>query len=80
MEAYNTVKNPNAERHFDDLHVHNDGTLKEPLNGEQTNSVVVIEDRAKKHLIYGLTDTPPLHITIVSGLQVSFSCCFVMSI
>ena len=32
---------------------------------------VEVENYADKALIYGVNDTPPIHITIVCGLQVS---------
>ena len=31
---------------------------------------VTVEEDEPADLIYGVTDTPPIHITIISGLQV----------
>ena len=39
---------------------------------QETKDVEVkIENYADKALIYGINDTPPIHITIICGLQVS---------
>ena len=38
--------------------------------GEDNDMVVKIEDRRTKVHIYGVNDSPPIHITIISGLQV----------
>ena len=41
--------------------------LNERAIGDTT---VVIEDTAKKQLIYGVSESPPIHVTIICGLQV----------
>ena len=38
--------------------------------GEDNDMVVKIEDKRTKVHIYGVNDSPPIHITIISGLQV----------
>ena len=41
--------------------------LNEPSTVDTT---VVIEDTAKKQLIYSVSESPPIHVTIICGLQV----------
>ena len=41
--------------------------LNERAIGDTT---VVIDDTAKKQLIYGVSESPPIHVTIICGLQV----------
>ena len=51
----------------------NDGTVEQdPLaeGHEEVEDVVQIEDPPPKYLVYGLTDSPPIHITIICGIQV----------
>ena len=31
-----------------------------------------VKKETKAYLIYGVTDTPPIHVTVISGLQVGF--------
>ena len=38
--------------------------------GEDDDMVVKIEDKRTKVHIYAVNDSPPIHITIISGLQV----------
>lgn len=40
-------------------------------NHKESLATVQMEHKAEKHLIYGIMDRPPIHVTIVSGLQVS---------
>ena len=37
---------------------------------DKTEDNVQIEDHPPKYLVYGLSDSPPIHITIICGLQV----------
>ena len=37
---------------------------------DRVDTTVVIEDTAKKQLIYGVSESPPIHVTIICGLQV----------
>ena len=43
---------------------------------DNKNEIVFTEAEVKpiKHLIYGIKDTPPIHITIICGLQVCRIC------
>ena len=34
----------------------------------------VIENKTEKYLIYGINDSPPIHVTIISALQVIIIC------
>ena len=47
----------------------NPGVDKEFADSSRSKIVLDVEKRDK--LIYGLADSPPLHITIICGLQVS---------
>ena len=47
-----------------------DEDSRELKEKENVDTEVVFEDKAKKQLIYGVSDTPPIHVTIICGLQV----------
>ena len=53
----------------DSVHGGSLGVDKEIAESSRSRIVLDIEKRDK--LIYGLADSPPLHITIICGLQVS---------
>ena len=40
--------------------------------GEKTETEVTVES-PPKYLIYGIKDSPPIHITVICGLQVNYS-------
>ena len=40
--------------------------------GEKTETEVQVESPSK-YLIYGIKDSPPIHITVICGLQVNYS-------
>lgn len=42
----------------------------------QADVEIETDDDSSTDLIYGVLDTPPLHITIISGLQVWLFCFF----
>ena len=49
------------------------GKFEEKIELKGTENVgdnVVFEDTAKKQLIYGVSESPPIHVTIICGLQV----------
>ena len=50
--------------------------IGEKIDLKDTDNVganIVFEDTSKKQLIYGISETPPIHVTIICGLQVRFN-------
>ena len=43
-----------------------------PLTKQDTDEKTIHIDSSPKYLIYGIRDSPPIHITIMCGLQVIF--------
>ena len=63
----NSDCNPKTDEITHSFYQSNDETM--PM-GEDNAMVVKIEDKRTKVHIYGVNDSPPIHITIISGLQV----------
>lgn len=53
-----------------------DGDLGNNQKNGKEKSGLEKEDPASKHLLYGVMDSPPIHLTTVCALQVSGTCIF----
>ena len=42
------------------------------LNEGDKEATIEFEDTARKQLIYGVSDAPPIHVTLICGLQVGY--------
>ena len=60
---------------------HLNGEIKEDFNindekialtEDDKEATIEFEDTAKKQLIYGVSDAPPIHVTLICGLQVGY--------
>ena len=59
--------------HFNEVSVNDINEVEHNLvmkERKDDDATVVIEDVARKQLIYGVSDSPPIHVTIICGLQV----------